>query len=93
MGTATDLGAISGFAGEAHCYKMDPPLEGEEFVTIWVQDSFGSQGPEAVVVAAKNEFGAPKSMTRLTGSYVGKTPTHSGALFLNGYTISPKEEE
>ena len=88
MNTATEVNSnVGGFAGPARCYRLNPPLGEDEYVTVWVQDAFGAQGPEAVVVAAHNDSGAAKNMTRLPGSYVGATPTHSGALWLNGYEI------
>ncbi len=89
MNTATEVNSnVGGFAGPARCYRLDPPLGEHEYVTVWVQDAFGAQGPEAVVVAALDKSGAAKSMTRLSGSYVGATPTHSGALWLSGYEIA-----
>lgn len=94
MNKATEVNSeVQGFVGPARCYQLDPPLAGHEFVTVWVQDVFGAQGPEAVVVAAHDESGAAKSMTRLSGSYVGATPTHSGALWLSGYEIAQPEPE
>ena len=91
---ATEVNAdVGGRAGPARCYRLDPPLAGAELVTVWVQDAFGSSGPEAVVVQARNETGAPLNMTRLPGSYVGAEPTHSGALFLSGYRIVIPEPE
>lgn len=92
MHTATEVNDnVGGFAGPARCYRLDPPLGEHEYVTVWVQDAFGAQGPEAVVVAAHDESGAAKNMTRLPGSYVGATPAHSGALWLNGYEIASPE--
>lgn len=92
MNKAIEVNAnVGGFAGPARCYRLNPPLGGHEFVTVWVQDAFGAQGPEAVVVAAHDESGAAKNMTRLPGSYVGATPAHSGALWLNGYEIASPE--
>ena len=88
MGVAYEVGQVSGFAGPATVFRLDPTLAGHEFVTVWVQDAFGAQGPEAVVVAAVDASGAAKSMTRLPGSYVAASPTVSGALWLNGYQIS-----
>ena len=84
---------VHGHAGPARCYQLDPPLNGAEFVTVWVQDAFGSSGPEAVVVAAVGPSGAAASLMRLPGSYVGAEPTHSGALFLSGYRIVIPEPE
>lgn len=91
MGVAYEVGQVSGFAGPATVFRLEPPLAGNEFVTVWVQDVFGAQGPEAVVVAAVDASGAAKSMTRLPGSYVAASPTVSGALWLNGYQISEGE--
>lgn len=91
LGTATvvheDLG---GFAGVAHCYQVDPPLEGSTHVTVWVQTAFGT--PEAVIVAAR-ESGAAVTMNRLPGSYVRSDATHSGALWLAGYEVAPPAPE
>lgn len=87
-GKAIEVSEPGGFAGPAKCFKLDPPLQGNEYVTIWTQDAYGASSPEVVVVAAKDETGAAKNLVRLVGSYVGETPTHSGALFLAGYLVS-----
>jgi hypothetical protein len=47
---------------------------------VWVQDVFGAQGPEAVVVAVVDASGAAKSMTRLPGLYVVVSLTVFGAV-------------
>lgn len=95
MKTATEVNDnVGGMPGPARCYRLDPPLSGAEYVTVWTQDAFGASSPEAVVVAAVGESGAAKAMTRLPGSYVGETPTHSAALRLSGYEItSPAVDE
>lgn len=89
-GIATPLAQnLGGYAGEARLYRLDPPLQGEEHVIVWVQ-TFGV--PEACVVIA-HPSGAAKTMNRMPGSYVHPQPSHAGALFLAGYEIGPQDPE
>lgn len=95
---------LGGFAGVAHCYRLEQPLEGHEYVTIWVQPKLAlpvpmgrnrppgqiTQPSEAVIVGA-HPTGAAVKMNRLPGSYVHPDATHAGALWLNGYEIEVSE--
>ena len=89
------MDAVGGFAGEARCYRMDPPLAGNKFVTVFV-----SVGPvsartgqptqqETVVVPSygPDRQGAAKVMARLPGSVSGYA-SHDYALFVAGYALA-----
>lgn len=73
MATATvHIEDVGGFPGPARCFKVDPPYQGANFVTVWVQPSFGPhQEPEAGLVPA-TETGAcvELSVKRRAGSFV-----------------------
>lgn len=96
---------VGGFPGPARCFKVDPPFDGHDYVTVWVQRSFGPhQLPEAGVVPA-HESGAcaERSVKRRPGSFTlhddPDTPEKiDGAywlalLMLGGYTVAPPEGE
>lgn len=84
MGTATLVAAnVGGYAGTAHLYQLDTPLLGNTHVVVWTQTY---DTPEAVIVAARPDGSAIK-LNRLPGSYVGAEVTHTGALWLAGYTV------
>lgn len=105
-GIATPLGEdIGGFVGVANLYRLDPPMNGESHVVVWVQPGLSASipepnaggavqvnlsPPEAVIVAAHME-GAAKVMNRLPGSYVAAEVSHAGALFLAGYEVGPPD--
>lgn len=73
MATATvHIEDVGGFPGPARCFKVDPPYQGANFVTVWAQPSFGPhQEPEAGLVPA-TETGAcaELSVKRRAGSFV-----------------------
>lgn len=73
MATATvHIEDVGGFPGPARCFKVDPPYHDANYVTVWVQPSFGPhQEPEAGLVPA-TETGAcaELSVKRRAGSFV-----------------------
>lgn len=79
---------IGGYVGVANVYRLSEPLEGAKIVTVFVQDWFGKQPPEAVIVRAVNEYGAAYTMNRLSGSYVSPDANHAKALSLAGYSMA-----
>ncbi|WP_228002127.1 hypothetical protein [Nocardia australiensis] len=104
MATATvQVADVGGYSGPARCFKVDPPYEGHDYVTVWVQRSFGPhQMAEAGVVPA-TETGAcaERSLKRRPGSFTlhedPDTPERvDGAywlalLMLGGYTVQPTD--
>lgn len=73
MPTATvQVETVGGYPGVARCYKVDPPYQGSDYVTAWVQPSFGKhQLPEVgVVPAVESGACAEPSMKRRPGSFV-----------------------
>lgn len=93
------IAEVGGFAGPARCFAVDPPYEGSQYVTVWVQPSFGEfQLPEVAVIPA-TETGASSepSLKRRPGSFIlhdnPDTPERiNGAfwmalLMLGGYDI------
>lgn len=86
MGTATLIVEnTGGFAGVAHTYQLNPPLDGCEFVTVFAVDFPGTQHDETVIVHAR-EDGSALVMNRLPGSLVGWAD-HDKALQLAGYDV------
>ncbi|WP_280319822.1 hypothetical protein [Nocardia wallacei] len=92
---------IGGFAGRARCFKITPPYEGHDYVTVWVQPGFGTvQRPEvAAVPATESGACAESSLMRRPGSYVlhdeaSTDDQFAGAcwlalLMLGGYEVAP----
>jgi hypothetical protein len=78
MPTATvHIEEVSGYIGRARCFAVDPPYEGNDYVTVCVAPAFGSITlPEAMIFPA-TETGAcaESSLKRRPGSYV----THPGS--------------
>lgn len=89
MKTATLLADdVGGYAGPTHLYQLSEPLEGFDYVTVCVEETFVMQikdlrtekvsvaPPQAgqVCIFPAYESGAPVVLRRLSGSY-----THSGA--------------
>lgn len=70
---AVHIPHIEGHPGFARTFKLSHPLpDGHQFVTIWVQPSFGNAvGPEVVIIPA-TESGAcaEPSIKRRPGSFV-----------------------
>lgn len=100
MATATvHIDEVGGFPGPARCFAVDPPYQGADFVTVWVQGSFGPhQEPEAGLVPA-TETGAcaDRSVKRRAGSFVLHDEpdtqeridgAHWMAIILAGYTLT-----
>ncbi|MBF6411021.1 hypothetical protein [Nocardia farcinica] len=101
MATATvHIPDVGGFPGPARCFKVDPPYQGHEYVTVWAQRAFGDlQGPEAgVVVATETGACAEPSVRRRPGSFTlhddPDTPERTEGAFwlalqlLGGYQIA-----
>lgn len=82
---------IGGFAGVANLYRMDPPFEGFEYVTVFAVDFPGTQHDETVIVGAR-EDGSAVLMNRLPGSLVGWAD-HEKALTLAGYEIGEPDPD
>ncbi|GAA4809706.1 hypothetical protein [Tomitella cavernea] len=88
------MGVVGGFAGEARCYRMDPPLAGHEFVTVFtsvgpVDQRTGEPSQQETVVVPSHgpeRGGAAKIMVRLPGSISGFA-SHAYALFVAGYAL------
>jgi len=73
MATATvHIAEVGGFAGRARCFAVDPPYEGHDYVTVWVQPGYGAvTRPEvATVPATETGAAAEMSLMRRPGSYV-----------------------
>lgn len=86
MATATRVRIdVGGYAGVAHTYRLDPPLEGNEFVTVFAVDMPGTQYDETLIVGARPD-GSAFMMNRLPGSLTGWAD-HDKALTLAGYTV------
>lgn len=86
MGVATRIGIdIGGYAGVAHHYRVDPPLDGHEFAVVFAVDMPGTMHDETVIVGAR-EDGSAHLMNRLPGSLVGWAD-HEKALQLAGYSL------
>lgn len=56
MATATvQVAEVGGYAGPARCYKIDPPFEGHEYVTVVAVPGYGGLvRPKAEVFPAKD---------------------------------------
>ena len=98
------LESVGGFAGPARCYAVDPPYQGHDYVTVWVQPPMGHQLAEVCAVPA-HESGAAtgQSLMRRPGS----TPLHEdyvpgdevyedgvralALMLLGGYAIEPQD--
>jgi|SRR5699024_3090637 len=78
------LADVGGFTGEAHCYELFPPLEGNRFVTVFTCSLYGNT--ETVIVPARSD-GSARSMSRLPGSISGFA-NHEYALFTAGYALA-----
>ncbi|WP_280317313.1 hypothetical protein [Nocardia wallacei] len=102
MPTATvHIESVDGFAGPARCFRVDPPYQGHDYVTVWAQRAFGiHQGPEvALVPATETGAAAGPTLMRRPGSFVlhddPDTPERiDGAywlalLMLGGYEVAP----
>lgn len=93
MATATliDRDVIS-FAGPANSYRLDPPLSGHEFVTVFIEPGYGSVAPRAAVVP-KRLGDEPMLNAPLPGSFSlqGETSIDDAAWFAllaaGGYEI------
>ncbi|MFD3703341.1 hypothetical protein ACFWUP_09360 [Nocardia sp. NPDC058658] len=87
MHTATDTSIeATGFAGPARHYALSEPLLGNDHVIVWIQEAFGRQSAEAVIVPARPD-GSAITMTKLPGSYIHPDATREGALWLAGYEV------
>lgn len=87
MGTAFVIGKdIGGYAGVANLYRMEPPFEGFEYVTVFAVDYPGTQHDETTLVGARPD-GSAILMNRLPGSLVGWA-NHEKALSLAGYEVA-----
>ncbi len=77
MATATvHLASVGGYAGYARCFKLSEPYVDSggsfDYLTLWVQPSFGEVvGPEVVIVpATETGAAAERSLKRRPGSFV-----------------------
>lgn len=78
MSTATvHVHTVPGFPGPARCFRLDPPYQGHDYVTVWAQPRFSRYQPPEVLVVPATETGVPvePSIIRRPGSYV----LHEGA--------------
>ncbi|MEU2013124.1 hypothetical protein [Nocardia sp. NPDC019302] len=74
---------VGGYAGRARCFRVDPPYEGHEFVTICAQPAFGAhQLPEMVTYPATDTgAAAERSLKRRPGSFVIHEPADTDEKF------------
>ena len=73
MATATvHIAEVSGYAGRARCFALDPPYEGHSYATVYVVPAFGSVTRPEVMTVPATETGAcaEPSLMRRPGSYV-----------------------
>jgi hypothetical protein len=77
MATATvHLASVGGFAGIARCFALSEPYVDSggsfNYLTLWVQPSFGKVvGPEVVIIpATETGAAAEPSLKRRPGSFV-----------------------
>ncbi|MBF6374445.1 hypothetical protein [Nocardia farcinica] len=100
MATATThIEKVSGYVGEARCFRLDPPrvLDGvpREYVTICIQPRLGKLLPEVKVYAAtEHGSSATPQLLRQPGSFtLGEEYSVEGCFFLalqllGGYQIA-----
>lgn len=85
MSTATYIKNLSGWAGSAALYQLDPPLEGHGFVAVSSVDNNWAQ--ETYIFPASSS-GEVSDFGELPGSIRGDY-THADALREAGYEIKP----
>lgn len=84
---------VGGFAGPGTLYRVDPPLNGTEFVLLYHQPSaFGQHGQLCVILATKNGASFTRDVRPRPGTYVTDEPNHALSLQLaGGYQIVEPE--
>lgn len=73
MATATvHIENVGGFAGQARCFAVDPPVHGSSYITICLTPSFGEVVKPEVAVFPATETGAcaEPSLMRRAGGFV-----------------------
>ena len=76
---------LNGFTGQAAHYRLDPPLDGAEFVVVSATVAMFS-GPETYIFAA-DESGKITDFSEKDGSYRGGLD-HAEALEGAGYAVA-----
>ncbi len=82
--TAVKIKDLSGWNGHASLYRLDPPLDGEEYVIASAARVSGLAIETYLFPSDKD--GNPKSYSEMDGSVKG-TLSHADALGLAGYEI------
>lgn len=85
MNTATLVKQLEGFTGEASLYRLNPPMDGNEFVVVSATVAMFS-GPETCIFPA-DETGEITNYSEQDGSYKGGL-SHAEARRGAGYTIA-----
>ncbi|MGW2666117.1 hypothetical protein ACWCW7_34620 [Nocardia tengchongensis] len=77
MATATvQVAEVGGYAGTARCFKIDPPFEGHDYVTVVVIPRFGELVRPKVEVFPANETGACAELSRMLMARPGSFVLH-----------------
>ncbi|MEA5453254.1 hypothetical protein SPF06_00830 [Sinomonas sp. JGH33] len=95
MPTATHIRNLHDWIGRAALYRMDPPLDGNEYVVVSAADSRGRRWASTIPEVMKTEtyiFGADDEgncpdLRELPGSMKG-TLSHEEALAKAGYEVA-----
>lgn len=86
MKRATLIQVVSGiYTGDVHLYRLDPPLDGNEYVVVAAAVRFAS-GPKTCIFAA-DEVGRVTDWRALPGSFRGALD-HERALRNAGYEVT-----
>ena len=84
MNTATYIGKVKSFMGDARIYRMEPPYEDSEYVVVSGVDVPFS-GPETYIFKSDAD-GSVKDFGELPGSFRGDI-NHARALRNAGYEV------
>ncbi|PQP24172.1 hypothetical protein [Rhodococcus opacus] len=87
MATATLIAEhVEGWAGDAYHYRLDPPLEGHEYVMVSEIDYPFNHYKETEIVPV-DENGGPVAMVKLPGSLAAQANRAVALLAAGGYSI------
>lgn len=81
---------VGGFAGPGTLYRVDPPMNGTEYVLLYHQPpAFGQHGQLCVILATKNGASFTRDVRPQPGTYVTDEPNHALSLQLaGGYVVT-----